>query len=79
MDALGKPAACVIIVAMVKPRKPTGRGGTSRRAADAKNETRQPAAKRPAPSPKPGEVGGPSGPEPTRYGDWQHKGRVTDF
>ncbi|MBS0561165.1 MAG: DUF1674 domain-containing protein, partial [Proteobacteria bacterium] len=22
---------------------------------------------------------GPEGPEPTRYGDWQFKGRVTDF
>jgi homeobox protein ESX1 len=27
----------------------------------------------------PKEVGGPSGPEPTRYGDWERKGRVTDF
>jgi len=26
-----------------------------------------------------GEVGGPRGPEPTRYGDWERKGRVTDF
>ena len=26
-----------------------------------------------------GEVGGPKGPEPTRYGDWQQKGRTTDF
>ena len=25
------------------------------------------------------ETGGTAGPEPTRYGDWQHKGRVTDF
>lgn len=25
------------------------------------------------------EVGGPQGPEPTRYGDWQFKGRVSDF
>ena len=25
------------------------------------------------------EVGGPSGPEPTRYGDWERKGRVSDF
>lgn len=28
---------------------------------------------------KPVEIGGPPGPEPTRYGDWQFKGRVTDF
>ena len=25
------------------------------------------------------EIGGPPGPEPTRYGDWEHKGRCTDF
>ena len=27
----------------------------------------------------PKEIGGPSGPEPTRYGDWEHKGRCSDF
>ena len=25
------------------------------------------------------EVGGPKGPEPTRYGDWEKGGRCTDF
>ena len=25
------------------------------------------------------EIGGPSGPEPTRYGDWERKGRCVDF
>lgn len=25
------------------------------------------------------EVGGPKGPEPTRYGDWERKGRCIDF
>ena len=25
------------------------------------------------------EIGGPKGPEPTRYGDWEVKGRVSDF
>lgn len=30
-------------------------------------------------NPTTGEVGGPTGPEPTRYGDWERKGRVTDF
>ena len=25
------------------------------------------------------EIGGPPGAEPTRYGDWQFKGKVTDF
>ncbi len=28
---------------------------------------------------KPREIGGPAGPEPTRYGDWERKGRCTDF
>ena len=27
----------------------------------------------------PVEVGGPKGPEPTRYGDWEKGGRCTDF
>lgn len=30
-------------------------------------------------NPKTGEKGGPRGPEPTRYGDWERKGRVSDF
>lgn len=30
-------------------------------------------------NPKTGEIGGPAGPEPTVFGDWQRKGRVTDF
>ena len=27
----------------------------------------------------PPEIGGPAGPEPTRFGDWEQKGRCTDF
>lgn len=27
----------------------------------------------------PPERGGYAGPEPTRFGDWEHKGRCTDF
>jgi hypothetical protein len=27
----------------------------------------------------PPELGGPKGPEPTRYGDWEVKGIVSDF
>ncbi len=37
-----------------------------------------PEAVQPA-APKPREIGGPKGPEPTRYGDWEHNGRCTDF
>jgi hypothetical protein len=29
--------------------------------------------------PEPLEHGGPKGPEPTRYGDWERKGRCVDF
>lgn len=25
------------------------------------------------------ELGGPKGPEPTRFGDWERKGRCVDF
>jgi hypothetical protein len=25
------------------------------------------------------EIGGPPGPEPTRYGDWEQRGRCIDF
>ncbi|HEX3347445.1 MAG TPA: DUF1674 domain-containing protein [Acetobacteraceae bacterium] len=39
---------------------------------------------KPEPAGKPGprlpkEIGGPAGPEPTRYGDWERNGRCTDF
>jgi hypothetical protein len=27
----------------------------------------------------PAEIGGPPGPEPTRYGDWEKQGRCIDF
>jgi hypothetical protein len=27
----------------------------------------------------PKEIGGPKGPEPTRYGDWERAGRCVDF
>lgn len=28
---------------------------------------------------RPAEVNGPTGPEPTRYGDWEKKGIASDF
>jgi hypothetical protein len=31
------------------------------------------------PPARPREIGGPKGPEPTRYGDWEVNGRCTDF
>jgi hypothetical protein len=50
-------------------------------ATTAKTETPEPAtASKPAAGQKmPKEIGGPSGPEPTRYGDWERNGRCSDF
>ncbi|MEM7524435.1 MAG: succinate dehydrogenase assembly factor 4 [Pseudomonadota bacterium] len=30
-------------------------------------------------APRPTELGGPKGPEPTRFGDWERDGRCVDF
>jgi hypothetical protein len=51
---------------------------------DPKSKPRPPAPTSPAEpatvlDQPPGEVGGPKGPEPTRYGDWAIKGIVSDF
>jgi hypothetical protein len=47
----------------------------ARRALQEAAARRKAAAKPPAPC----EIGGPAGPEPTRYGDWERKGRAVDF
>lgn len=36
-------------------------------------------AKSPSNTDVPEERGGPKGPEPTRFGDWESNGRCTDF
>ncbi|HXE28100.1 MAG TPA: DUF1674 domain-containing protein [Stellaceae bacterium] len=36
-------------------------------------------APKPAPASSEREIGGPKGPEPTRYGDWEINGRCSDF
>jgi hypothetical protein len=38
-----------------------------------------PPESKPAKAVPPKEIGGPKGPEPTRYGDWERDGRVSDF
>ena len=54
-------------------------------AAETAAGTRPPAAKpalpaaKPSPPKKVPESGGPAGPEPTRYGDWERKGIASDF
>jgi hypothetical protein len=51
----------------------------------AKTKAKPPGKAKPAPAKpklaadKPKERGGPEGPEPTRYGDWERKGICVDF
>jgi len=57
-------------------------GGMSDDKKPSASETAKPEAPKPVPPEKPKkveEIGGPPGPEPTRYGDWQFNGKVTDF
>ncbi len=55
---------------MTEPKKPT----------PPEPAKAEPAAPIPPEKPKKvEEIGGPPGPEPTRYGDWQFNGKVTDF
>jgi hypothetical protein len=41
-----------------------------------KTEASQPATDKAV---RPKEIGGPKGPEPTRFGDWERDGRCVDF
>ncbi len=45
--------------------------------AEARRAAREAEARRDKERPR--EIGGPEGPEPTRYGDWERKGIVSDF
>jgi hypothetical protein len=49
--------------------------------APAASENEQPVAAAPASAPErpPREIGGREGPEPTRFGDWELRGRCIDF
>jgi hypothetical protein len=50
---------------------------------DKETKQDQPASPTPPPQrpvlPAVPEIGGKTGPEPTRYGDWEHNGRCIDF
>jgi hypothetical protein len=56
-------------------RKPLSEAA-KRALAEAEARRKQALAK-PAPAAK--ELGGPEGPEPTRFGDWERRGIVSDF
>ena len=55
----------------------TGPNPSQNAAATVADAPPEPAAK--TPTKRPREIGGPSGLEPTRYGDWERNGRVSDF
>ena len=63
------------------PDHPTGgvSGGPGTPAASIPTDTAEPSGQQQAPTDRPAEHGGPSGLEPTRYGDWERMGRCHDF
>jgi hypothetical protein len=63
----GKSAGCHI-VSMANKERPSSETIPEQSEADI-----------PPPPSRPREIGGPKGPEPTRYGDWEVGGRCTDF
>ncbi len=64
------------------PTRPHGRDRPEATAArpgpDREADKRDPKAE-PDKANLPKEIGGPSGPEPTRYGDWERNGICSDF
>ncbi len=71
-----------------KPARVTRTGATLRQTAQAAppaptprpTSTGKPTGKPTGePTGRPKEIGGPSGPEPTRYGDWERNGICVDF
>lgn len=51
-------------------------GKRARAEADARRSAEKKAEPTPAPTP---EIGGRSGPDPTRFGDWEKNGLISDF
>jgi hypothetical protein len=67
---------------MDKPKNPPSAEEITARIAEAGRRANQEAeARRAAEKPQnlPPERGGQKGPEPTRYGDWEKKGLISDF
>jgi len=63
----------------VKPVAPRKLPPEAQRALAEAEERRKRAQELEAAKQSPKEIGGRSGPEPTRYGDWEKKGIVSDF
>lgn len=54
-------------------------GGDRSSGAPARREDGEAESTERTPTQPPGEKGGPKGPEPTRFGDWEKNGRCFDF
>ena len=59
--------------------KTSGDTGADGKAGDDAADAAKDATTRPDGYDMPREINGPKGPEPTRYGDWEQKGRCSDF
>ena len=59
--------------------KTSGNTSADDKAGDNAADAAKDATTRPEGSDMPREINGPKGPEPTRYGDWEQKGRCSDF
>jgi hypothetical protein len=70
-------------ITMVETRKPSSKAEIARRireAADRANAEAEARRAQAAAQPQgPVEIGGQKGPDPTRYGDWEKKGIISDF
>jgi hypothetical protein len=56
-----------------------GAVGAGAREVRPRHENNPPQQQAPSAAEAAEEIGGPAGPEPTRYGDWERKGRCIDF
>jgi hypothetical protein len=61
------------------PAPPRALTPEAKRALAEAEERRRLADARRAATPRPTEVGGRTGPDPTRYGDWEKNGIASDF
>ena len=78
-----EPAVAPAAAVRPAPARPASAKPDAAKAAPAKPDAvnaapAKPAPAKPAPA-KVAEIGGPAGPEPTRYGDWERKGICVDF
>jgi len=61
-----------------KPTSPDGASVPDKTAPETQGQTALPGTA-PKGKKQAKEIGGPKGPEPTRFGDWERKGRCVDF